>query len=119
MVRRFTVEEANALLAELAGLLERLRDAHARATASRADVSPSGNGGGAPGRELVESSREANELMHQIGSLGVLVRDIHTGLVDFPAQRDGREIYLCWRLGEDRVAWWHPVDTGIAGRQPL
>jgi hypothetical protein len=48
-----------------------------------------------------------------------VVRDIDRGLIDFPAIRDGQEVYLCWELGEDRVAWWHELDAGYGGRQPL
>jgi hypothetical protein len=49
----------------------------------------------------------------------VTLRDIETGLVDFPALVSGRQVWLCWRLGEDDVAWWHELSTGIAGRRPL
>ena len=119
--RRFTVEEANAALAELVPLLETLRDAQ-RAMAARQDevlTSSSGNGGGKAGAEFLEASQAAGRAMAGIDALGILVRDPETGLVDFPAERDGDEIFLCWRLGEDAVAWWHPTDTGFTGRQPL
>jgi hypothetical protein len=49
----------------------------------------------------------------------VVVRDPSTGLVDFPAERDGEPVYLCWRLGEDEVAHWHDRDSGFSSRQPL
>jgi hypothetical protein len=51
--------------------------------------------------------------------LGVVVKDVNTGLVDFPSQRDGREVFLCWRYGEERVAYWHDLDAGVAGRQEV
>ena len=57
--------------------------------------------------------------IHAIQALGVLVKDLDSGLVDFPSVRDGEEILLCWRLGEDEVAWYHGPDDGFAGRQPL
>jgi hypothetical protein len=47
------------------------------------------------------------------------VKDIDTGLLDFPSLRGGEEVLLCWRLGEDEVAWWHRPEDGFAGRQPL
>jgi hypothetical protein len=50
---------------------------------------------------------------------GILLRDAETGLVDFPSEREGRPVFLCWRLGEDRVAWYHDERSGIAGRRPL
>jgi hypothetical protein len=119
--RMFTVEEANAILPALVPLLETLRDAQ-RAMAERQDdvqTSATGNGGGSAGREFLEASQEAGRAMAEINALGILVRDPETGLIDFPAERDGEEIFLCWRLGEDAVAWWHPIDSGFAGRQPL
>jgi hypothetical protein len=50
---------------------------------------------------------------------GILLRDPETGLIDFPARRDGHRVFLCWRLGEDRVAWYHDEQTGFSGRRPL
>jgi len=50
---------------------------------------------------------------------GITLRDIQTGLIDFPALVAGRQVWLCWRLGEDEVAWWHELTTGVAGRRPL
>jgi hypothetical protein len=119
--RRFSVEEANELLPQLGEMLERLRDAQ-RVMSERHDEvmgSTTHNGGGGAGKEFLEASQEAGRLGAEIQGLGIVVRDPETGLVDFPAERGGEEIYLCWRLGEDAVAWWHPTDTGFAGRQPL
>jgi hypothetical protein len=119
--RRFTVEEANGALPTVVPLLEQLRDAQ-RAMAERQDAvqtSAAGNGGGSAGKEFLEASQAAGSAMAALDELGILVRDPETGLIDFPAERDGEEIFLCWRLGEDAVAWWHPTDTGFAGRQPL
>jgi hypothetical protein len=55
----------------------------------------------------------------RIDAWGITLRDIESGLIDFPALVGGRQIWLCWRLGEDDVAWWHELDTGLAGRRPL
>jgi hypothetical protein len=54
-----------------------------------------------------------------VQALGIEVKDIERGLIDFRHQREGRDVYLCWMLGEQDIAWWHPVETGFAGRQPL
>lgn len=63
---------------------------------------------------------EIGERLRQIDAMGVLVKDLDSGLIDFPTLRDGREVYLCWRLGEGgRIAWWHEIEAGFAGRQPL
>jgi len=119
--RLFTVEEANALLPEIVPLLEILRDSQ-RAMAERQDhvlSSATGNGGGSAGKEFLEASQAAGRALAEITGHGIEVRDPEAGLIDFPAERDGEEIFLCWRLGEDAVAWWHPTDSGFAGRQPL
>ena len=55
----------------------------------------------------------------QLEAVGVLLRDAQRGLVDFPAIRDGEEVYLCWLVNEPEIGYWHPLDTGILGRQPL
>jgi len=57
--------------------------------------------------------------LEEIQDLGVVVKDLDTGLVDFPSVREGRDVLLCWRLGEDEVAFWHGYDDGFAGRQPI
>ena len=119
--RRYTVEEANELLPALQEMLERLREAQ-RVMAERHDEvieATTQNGGGGAGKEYLEASQEAGRVNAEIQRLDIVVRDPESGLIDFPAERDGEEIYLCWRLGEDAVAWWHPIDTGFAGRQPL
>ena len=59
------------------------------------------------------------EYEEELNNLGVLLKDYHTGLVDFPCWMDDHEVYLCWRLGEDEVAHWHEIDAGFAGRQKL
>ncbi len=63
--------------------------------------------------------RQATGSVSSIRELGVLVKDLDSGLLDFPARHDGEEIYLCWKLGEERIGWWHPVDEGVAGRRPI
>lgn len=119
--RLYTVEDANALLAELVPLLERLRDAHAVMEERHDEVMDlvKGNGGGSAGKEFLEASSAASEALARLGELEIAVRDPATGLVDFRSERDGEPVWLCWRLGEDRVAHWHPIDRGFADRRPL
>jgi hypothetical protein len=57
--------------------------------------------------------------LSQLDQTGVLLKGIDEGLLDFPSERDGRVVYLCWRMGEDTISFWHEVDTGFSGRQPL
>ena len=119
--KTFTLAEANALLPTVIPMLEQLRDAQ-RAMAELQDAvtaSATGNGGGSAGKDFLEASQSAGRAMTEINALGIEVRDPGSGLIDFPAERDGEEIFLCWRLGEDAIEWWHPIDSGFAGRQPL
>ena len=121
--RHFTREEAEALLPTVEPMLRELRTARDRLTDAEAhqllaDAAPT-NGGGAPGREVGEGFLEVRRLLGGIQELGIVVRDIDRGLIDFPAIVDGEEIYLCWQLDEDGVAWWHDLESGFGGRQPL
>lgn len=117
----YTPESANALLPAVAVLVERLRDAQATMEARTDQVrtmAPT-NGGGPAHREFVAAARVAATAARALHDLDIEVRDPEQGLIDFPAERDGRETFLCWRLGEERVGFWHPRDSGFAGRAPL
>ena len=121
--RHFTLAEANASLPTVKPLLQKLRDARDMLTdedahSILADAAPS-NGGGEPGRQVGEAFLEVRRLLGVLEEAGILIRDIDRGLIDFPAIRDGREIYLCWELGEDEIGYWHELDAGYRGRQPL
>jgi hypothetical protein len=127
----FTPEEANAALGGLRPLVEAMVVAkhvldEAQEERDQLAQRISGNGGGIPPTELAAADEAvetaASELATAIGQVqaeGVLVKDLDSGLVDFPAKRDGEDILLCWQLGEDEVAFWHGVEDGFAGRQPL
>ena len=66
-----------------------------------------------------KSAERLVEIVNRIQDSGVLVKDLAIGLVDFPSLLDGEEIYLCWKLGEDHIAFWHGIDEGFAGRKPI
>ena len=129
--RHFTPEEANALLEQVRPVAESLvahRRAFTVAAARRARLSQriSGNGGDFDPQEPSELEkqleREAEAVaraVDELQGLGVLVKDLDRGLVDFPALRDGEEVLLCWQVGEDAVAYWHGLEEGFAGRKPL
>jgi hypothetical protein len=70
-------------------------------------------------RAVQDAATRLDAVMSELDGLGVQLKSIDDGLVDFPSHRDGRVVNLCWRLGEDTIAWWHELDTGFAGRQPL
>jgi hypothetical protein len=121
--RHFTRAEANALLPQLRALLDQLREAKDELTDTEAhqvlaEAAPS-NGGGDEGRQVGVAFLEVRRLLDTIEQSGIVLRDIDQGLVDFPALIDEREVYLCWELGEDEVAYWHDLDAGYGGREPL
>lgn len=130
MPKFFTRAEAEALLPRLIPLLRELQALEKRGMALQEQTLDQqrtilGNGHSQP-YEVAERRRELRlleqritERIQELTALGVLLKDLTTGLVDFPAQRAGREVYLCWRLGEPTIAWWHETEAGIAGRQPL
>mgnify|MGYP001609171373 CR=1 FL=1 len=129
--RHFTLEEANTLvswLQELFTAVLEMRERVVQAMSAMRDLSirARSNGGGTADRELAEREKELTRLnealqerLEQVNRRGIVVRDIDRGLVDFPALREGREIHLCWLLGEDRIGFWHEPDAGFAGRKPL
>ena len=69
--------------------------------------------------EVARLTRQLQDAVKEITDRGILVRDIGRGLVDFPSNREGEIVYLCWQRGEPAIDWWHPTDTGIAGRRRL
>jgi hypothetical protein len=129
--RHFTPEEANALLERVRPVAESLvahRRAFTVAAARRARLTQriSGNGGDFDPQEPSELDeqlqREAEVVaraVEELQGLGVLVKDLDRGLVDFPALRGGEEVLLCWQVGEGEVAFWHGLEEGFAGRKPL
>lgn len=128
--RFFTVDEANALLPEVEPLVVRLQRlgqelSEVRSRLAGLQWKVRANGHLAPAdlaadtRRARELAEEVQALVERIQALGCEVKDIELGLVDFPALRNGRPVYLCWRLGEPRVAYWHELDTGFAGRRPV
>jgi len=129
--RYFTLAEANALLAEVRPLAEALvehRQGMRLAAERRARLTAriAGNGGDLdpqePGELDAQFERESQAVARaaeRLQQLGVQVKDLDRGLVDFPARRNGEEVLLCWQVGEDEVAFWHGVEEGFAGRKPL
>jgi hypothetical protein len=121
--RHFTREEASALLPRLREMLLQLRSSKDELTDTEAHEALSetapGNGGGEEGKQVGVAFLEVRRLLGAIEESGIVLRDIDRGLVDFPAVIDGREVYLCWELGEDDVAYWHDLDSGYRGREPL
>ena len=131
MPKQFTLDEATTLLPTLQPILEEIIDLRARLerverdlvslhwrsrTNGHADQQGSFGEGQSTRTALMA---DINNQLLKIHELGVELKDPATGLVDFPSLRDGRLVYLCWRLGEPSIEYWHEIDTGFAGRQPL
>ena len=129
--RYFTREEANALLPAIKVLAERMVAHRAALERAQANLGGylekiAGNGGGLQPAELAEAheavERDAAGIarcVEGIQELGAMVKDVGEGLIDFPAKREGEDVLLCWRLGEDEIAHWHGLEEGFAGRKPL
>ena len=121
--RHFTREEADALLPQLTALLGQLQEAKDELTDTEAHEALSAaaptNGGGEEGRQVGVAFLEVRRLLDTVERSGIVLRDIDRGLIDFPALMDGREVYLCWELGEDEVGYWHDLEGGYGGREPL
>ena len=122
--RIFTLAEAQSLLPRLRTLLEELSQEWKRISALNPEIqkardNASLNGYSKFGVEYVESVSHLMSLIHEIKDMGVLLKDADKGLCDFPYIKGGRMVYLCWQLGEDAIRYWHDVETGFAGREPL
>lgn len=124
-MKLFTVEEANALLPEVVPVLQSIRNLYERVDSLRdeakAAASASSAGGGMEGgTAYVNTLYEIGRLTTELHETGIELKDHSRGLIDFPSERAGRVVYLCWQLGEDEeLGWWHETDAGFAGRQPL
>jgi hypothetical protein len=121
----FTVEEANRLIPQIKTIVERLRRGRRRLlghrpTAEAVAQKAAGNGGGSEAATyLSDYSQTFGRDMAQLQALGVVLKDVERGLIDFPHRRQGREVYLCWEYGEERIAYWHETDAGYSGRRAL
>jgi hypothetical protein len=121
--RHYTLEEANAALGWVQDVIASLRSAREglsdeEAREALAEAGPQ-NGGGDPGRVVSEAFLQLREALARLQEAEVVLRDLDRGLVDFPAIRDDREVYLCWVEGEDEISYWHDLEAGFAGREPL
>lgn len=121
--RHYSVGQANEAIPWVRERLDRLRAARAgltdeEARAALAEAGPS-NGGGAPGRVVSEAFFELRDVLVELREAEIVVRDLDRGLLDFPALREGREVYLCLADGEDEIGFWHEPDAGFGGRTAL
>lgn len=120
-MKTYTVREANDLLPHLAPTLVELREKYARAAEIQETIDESAmtNGGSSKREKWSRILARVQELIERLESWSIELKDIDEGIVDFPSAHHGEDAVLCWRLGEPEVAYWHPRDTGFAGRRPL
>ena len=122
--RYFTVEEANALLSEIRPLMSQLLDRRGKVVESRHEMAPflkkhGHNVGGGAASTIVQDFIAIERLAKKIRSYGCVIKDLNGGLVDFLSERDGREVYLCWRYNEPSIEFYHELHTGFNGREPV
>ena len=123
-MKTFTLEQANALIPVVADLLDHVTQARDQLVAASDALQPmlqkaGGNGGSKAGSEYALLLQHFHALLSTFKEWGVELKGIDEGLVDFPSHRDGRLVYLCWKRGEERIEFWHDIDSGFAGRQPV
>jgi hypothetical protein len=122
--RIFTLFEATELLPELEKHLTLVRGAravlvHTKEEIKKASANAQYGGGSVAGPRYIQALEHINEGLHAIHELGVIVKDLDIGLCDFPYLMEDQIVYLCWKLGEKRIEWWHEIHSGYAGRHPL
>jgi hypothetical protein len=128
-IRTFTPSEANTALAQVRPLAERMVEIRTRLGELEGEQREvvrvvAGNGSGyavgeARTPEFTRLAAALQECVDRLITAGVQVKDTETGLLDFPTLRDGEEVLLCWRVGEDAVEFWHGTEEGFAGRKPI
>ena len=124
MPHYFTLSEANETLKHIRPLMDAIQEIRQKILKNQPDAWPAieksaGNGGNRALSNMVQDFEKLDTLVHEIQDADVLIKDINLGLLDFPALKDGREVYLCWQYGEGEIAFWHEVEAGFAGRQSI
>jgi len=124
MSQYFTLHEANEALNTIRPLMDEVQVIRQKILDNQPEAWPAieksaGNGGNRALGQMVQDFEKLDALVHQIQDTGAQIKDINTGLLDFSALKDGREVYLCWQYGEREIAFWHEVEAGFAGRQSI
>lgn len=124
MSKYFTLPEANDALDIIRPLMDEVQSIRQKIISTQPNAWSAieksvGNGGSRVLSKMVQDFERLDALVHQILDTGVIIKDVNIGLLDFPALKDGREVYLCWQYGEGDIAFWHEVDAGYAGRQSI
>lgn len=122
--RYFTLQEANETLTLIRPWMDEVQAIRLKILKNQPEAWPAieksaGNGGNRALSNMVQDFEKFDALIHRIQATDVLIKDINLGLLDFPALKDGREVYLCWQYGEGDIGFWHEIEAGYAGRQSI
>lgn len=118
----YTPKEANEALTVVRPMIEEMMQISNRIRAHQPEIWAAvqksvGNGGNPTLSKLLPDFDRLNLLLHRVQDMGVEVKDLTIGLIDFVGLRDGREVYLCWKFGESSIQFWHEIEAGFQGRQ--
>lgn len=120
----FSFAEATGLLPQLVVHLTKAKHGkailiHTKDEIKKASAKAEFGGGSVAGPRYIQALEDIHDSMQAVHEMGVIVKDLEQGLCDFPYILDDRIVYLCWKLGEEHIEWWHDIDSGYGGRQPL
>jgi hypothetical protein len=120
----FTLDEANAFVPKLLDLVPKIQKLSVSLNNNFPDIKNARdkakwNGGSDQGVDYLNAVLKYNDLMRKIEEMGCEVKGIREGLIDFPSLREGREVYLCWRMPEKEILFWHDLNAGFTGRKPI
>jgi hypothetical protein len=120
----FTLDEANEFVPQLLDLVPKIQKLSVSLNNDFPDIKNARdkvkwNGGSDQGVDYLNAVLKYNDLIRKIEEMGCEVKGIREGLIDFPSLREGREVYLCWRMPEKEILFWHDVNAGFSGRKPI
>lgn len=118
--RRFTLAEANRSLPLVTRIVRDVVNSHERATQLQSKIEESSNAKETLGlqQQLDSTLERLQDYVDELGVMSIELKDYETGLIDFPGRHQGRDVFLCWKIGEEKVTHWHELHAGYAGRQP-
>lgn len=122
MPKYYTLNEANETLNLIRPMLEEMMEIAAKVRENQPELwelvrKSAGNGGNPRLSKLLVEFDHLDAMYHQVQDMGIEIKDLTIGLIDFTALHDGREVYLCWKYGEGEIQFWHEIEAGFAGRQ--
>jgi hypothetical protein len=122
MPKYYTIKEANETLTIIRPMLKEMMEIGMKIREHQPELwdlvqKSAGNGGNSTLSKLLADFDRLDFILHKIQDMGIEVKDLTIGLIDFVAMHEGREVYLCWKYGEDSIQFWHEIEAGFQGRQ--